>query len=50
MLKEKSSKLIEIQNINIDAFKTRSSVVYMTLIFGDVNVSSKTESRNVAPF
>ena len=33
--------LIKITNIHFDAFKKRSSVVFMTFRFGDVNVSSK---------
>ena len=41
LLKDKASMLIKIPNIHFDAFKTRSSIVFMTFRFDDVNVSSK---------
>ena len=41
LLTEKAPMLIKIPNIHFDAFKTRSSIVFMTFRFGDVNVSSK---------
>ena len=40
--------LIKIPNIHFDAFdafKTRSSIVFMTFRFGDVNVFSKKRQR-----
>ena len=40
-LKEKAPMLIKMPNIHFNAFKTRPSIVFMTFIFGDVNVSSK---------
>ena len=41
LLKENASMLIKIQNIHFDAFKTRSSIVFMTFRFDDVNVFEK---------
>ena len=41
LLKVKAFMLINNPNIHFDAFKTRSSIVFMTFRFGDVNVSSK---------
>ena len=41
LLKEKASMFIKIPNIHFEAFKTRSSIVFMTLRFCDVKVSLK---------